>query len=110
MPRSVLKRLPAVLLAVIIVTGVAAAQTGSGGAGELEPLINLLESIAELLFLAGSTLGVIGFGTAGVMYMIPGEDWSRKAKGVVKNTAIGLVILLSSNMFVNWLVTQLPAA
>ncbi|QIB75392.1 hypothetical protein G3I44_14475 [Halogeometricum borinquense] len=96
----------AILLAVTGFTGVAAAQTG-GGAGELQPLIDFLDSLAQLLMLAGASLGTLGFATAGVMYMIPGEDWSRKAKTVAKSTIIGLVILLSANMMVAWIASQL---
>ena len=73
----------------------------------LSPLIDLLHSLGELAFLAGVAIGTLGFLTAGIFLMIPGEDWSRRGKGVAKNVFIGVVLLLSANMIISYLISQL---
>lgn len=73
----------------------------------LMPLINLLDSLGELAFLAGVSIGTIGFLFAGISLMVPGEDWNRRGKKVAKNVFIGVILLLSANMIVSYLITQM---
>jgi len=73
----------------------------------LSPLIDLLHSLGELAFLAGVSIGTIGFLTAGIFLMLPGEDWTRRGKTVAKNVFIGVVLLLSANMIVSYLISQM---
>jgi type IV secretory pathway VirB2 component (pilin) len=73
----------------------------------LTPLVDLLHSLGELAFLAGVSIGTIGFLTAGIFLMLPGEDWTRRGKGVAKNVFIGVILLLSANMIVSYLVSQM---
>lgn len=83
--------------------------------GELEcdipssfkPLIELLDSLTELAFLAGVGIGVLGFLVAGLFLMLPGQDNSRRGKLVAKNVFIGAILLLSAQMIVDFLVVQL---
>lgn len=73
----------------------------------LMPLFDLLHSIVELTFLAGIVLATLGFITAGILLMIPGEDNSRRGKLVAKNVLYGTVLLLSSSMIVRFFVGQM---
>ncbi|MFA1610061.1 TrbC/VirB2 family protein [Halobellus rubicundus] len=72
----------------------------------LMPLFNLLHSIVELTFLGGIVLATLGFITAGILLMIPGEDNSRRGKLVARNVLFGTVLLLSSSMIVRFFVSQ----
>lgn len=74
---------------------------------ELLELFVLLESLTQLAFIAGVGLGVLGFSLAGVMFMIPGEEYNRRAKTLAKSTLIGVIILLSAEMVVEFLISQL---
>lgn len=76
----------------------------------LSPLIDLLHSLGELAFLAGVSIGTIGFLFAGICLMLPGEDWTRRGKGVAKNVFIGVILLLSANMIVSYLVSKMGGA
>jgi len=73
----------------------------------LSPLIDLLHSLGELAFLAGVAIGTLGFLIAGIFLMLPGEDWTRRGKAVAKNVFIGVVLLLSANMIVSYLISQM---
>lgn len=74
----------------------------------LTPLIDLLHSFTELAFIAGILLGTIGFMTAGILIAGPfGDDWTRRGKGIAKNTMFGTILLLSSHMIVAFLVGEL---
>jgi len=99
--------------AITVLTGRATGQNATDGAVEctppdgLGPLFDLLNTIAELAFLAGIGLGTVGFLVAAIFYMLPGENYSRQGKRVAKNVLIGTILLLSSNMIVSFLVSQL---
>jgi len=73
----------------------------------LSPLLQFLHTVTELAFLAGVGLGVLGFSTAGLLFMIPGETYNRRGKMLAKNCLIGVIILLSANMIVSFLVNEL---
>ena len=75
-----------------------------------DPLLGLLDSLVELAFLAGIGLGTLGFLVAALFLMLPGQDNSRRGKLVAKNVFIGAVLLLSAQMIVDFLVTQMGAA
>lgn len=99
----------------------AAAQSDSSGDGleflnldctpteSLMPLFQLIDSLVQLAFFAGIGLGTLGFMTAGIMLMVPGDDWSRRGKSVAKNTFIGVIILLSAQFIIAFLTNQLAA-
>jgi hypothetical protein len=74
-----------------------------------DPLLGLLDSLVELAFLAGIGLGTLGFLVAGLFLMLPGQDNSRRGKLVAKNVFIGAVLLLSAQLIVDFLVSQLGA-
>lgn len=74
---------------------------------DLQPLIDLLNTLGELAFIAGIALATVGFSVAGLLFMIPGVEYTRLAKQVAKNVFIGAIILLSANMIVPFLVSQL---
>ena len=73
----------------------------------LEPLMTFIDTIDQLAFTAGIGIDSIGILVAGILFMWPGEDSSRRAKQVLKNTLIGAVILLSSNAVLAFMTTQL---
>jgi type IV secretory pathway VirB2 component (pilin) len=73
----------------------------------LSPLFELLHSLGELAFLGGVSIGTIGFLFAGICLMLPGEDWTRRGRDVSKNVFIGVILLLSANMIVSFLISEL---
>jgi len=73
----------------------------------LMPLIDLLHGLGELAFLAGVSIGTIGFLFSGICLMVPSEGWSRRGKQVVKNVFVGVVLLLSADMIVGYLISQM---
>ena len=74
----------------------------------IQPLFDLLEALTELAFIAGVSLGTLGFSTAGLMIAAPlGEEWTRRGKDLTKQVLIGTIILLSANMVVAFLVNEL---
>lgn len=77
---------------------------------DLQPLFGLLDTLTQLAFVGGVGLATLGFLTAGVFLMLPGQDNSRRGKTVAKNVLFGTVLLLSANMVTAFLVSQLGAA
>jgi hypothetical protein len=75
-----------------------------------EPLLGLLDSIVELAFLGGILLGTLGFLVAAIFIIVPGQDSSRRGKIVAKNTLIGAILLLSAQLIIDFLVTQMGGA
>jgi hypothetical protein len=75
----------------------------------LQPLFDLLNSITELAFLGGIGLATLGFTSAGLLLIAPGQDYTRLGKSVAKNVLIGSILLLSANMITSYLVSQLGA-
>jgi type IV secretory pathway VirB2 component (pilin) len=76
----------------------------------LVPLFDLLHSIVELTFLGGIVLATLGFITAGILLMIPGEDNNRRGKLVARNVLFGTILLLSSSMIVRFFVSQMGSS
>lgn len=74
---------------------------------DLQPLIDLLNTVGELAFIAGIALATVGFSIAGLLFMMPGQEYTRRGKQVAKNVLIGTIILLSANMVVSFLTSQL---
>lgn len=112
-PVRLLHRLTALTtttIASLSITAVpAAAQTipqGCSTAG-LGPLFNLLATMSELLFAAGIGLGGIGFLVAGIYVTLPGQDNTRRGKDVAKHVLFGLILILSADLIVQFLVSQL---
>lgn len=104
------KALPAVV-ALTLLTNPVAAQSATEDCtipSSLQPLFDLLSTLETLAFVAGVSLGVVGFSVAGLMIAGPfGEDWVRRGKQLAKNTILGVVILASANMVVAFLISQL---
>jgi hypothetical protein len=73
----------------------------------LEPLFDLLHSITQIAFLAGIVLATLGFLSAGILLMMPGEDSTRRGKQVAKQTLFGTILLLSSSMIVSFLTNEM---
>jgi len=73
----------------------------------LEPLFNLLDTFTQLAFISGVSLGLLGFTIAGVFFVIPGEEWTRRGKQLSRNVLYGTILLLSANMIVSFLVSEL---
>ena len=97
-------------LAVVLLTGQVSASHSTLDCSppeSLMPLMNLLHSLGELAFLAGVSIGTLGFISAGICLMIPGEDWTRRGKQIVKTVFIGVVLLLSADMIVAYLISQM---
>lgn len=77
---------------------------------DLEPLFGLLDTLTQLAFVGGVGLATLGILTAAMFLMLPGQDNTRRGKSVAKNVMIGTVLLLSANMVVSFLVSQLGGA
>jgi len=73
----------------------------------LTPLFELLDTLTQLAFLGGVGLGTVGLLVAALFMMLPGEDANRRGKQVAKNVLIGTVLLLSAQMIISFLVSQL---
>jgi len=73
----------------------------------LAPLLSLIDSLTTLAFLAGVGLGVLGFSIAAVMFMTPGEDWTRRGKKLARQVFVGVILLLAAPMIVDYLVASL---
>jgi type IV secretory pathway VirB2 component (pilin) len=110
---SVQEHIAKSLLSIIAVASIASPAAASHDSLEcsppesLSPLIDLLHSLGELAFLAGVTIGTIGFLFAGICLMLPGQDWTRRGKDVSKNVFIGVILLLSANMIVSFLISEM---
>lgn len=104
-----LKQLLIAGLATILFSAPAAAQTADDCTvpPDLQPLVDLLNTIGELAFIAGIALATVGFSIAGLLFMMPGQEYTRRGKQVAKNVLIGTIILLSANMVVSFLTSQL---
>jgi hypothetical protein len=72
-----------------------------------QPLFDLLHSLTQLAFIGGIALGTLGLLTASLFVLLPGEDSTRRGKQVAKNTVIGTILLLSSNMVMQFLTSEL---
>lgn len=71
---------------------------------DLSPLFDLLSGIIELLFLTGVGLGTLGFIVGGIYMMLPGDNASQKGKTVWKYTLFGVVLVLSSEMVMSYMI------
>lgn len=76
----------------------------------LTPLFDFLNSITQLAFLAGATLATLTFVVAGICLILPGQDYTRLGKKIAKNGLIGALLLLSADMIVSYLISQLGGA
>jgi len=108
--RGLLKAFPAVV-ALALLTNPVAAQSATEDCTiptSLQPLFDLLSTLETLAFVAGVSLGVVGFSVAGLLVAGPwGQDSVRRGKQLAKNTILGVVILGSANMVVAFLISQL---
>lgn len=73
----------------------------------LVPLFDLLDTFTELALLLGIALGVFGLSIAGIMFMLPGQDWNRRGKSLATHVVIGTIILLSASMIIAFITSQL---
>lgn len=77
---------------------------------DLQPLIDLLDTLSQLAFVGGIGLATVGFSVAAILILLPGQDRSRRGKEFVQNVFIGTVLLLSADMVVSFLTSQLAGA
>ncbi|WP_248896111.1 hypothetical protein [Haloplanus halobius] len=104
--RVLFRLIPAVLL----FTTPATASHGTlncSSSQAFEPLFQLLHSLTELAFLGGVGLATLGFTTAGILIIVPGQEYNRRGKQVAKSVLVGTVLLLSANMIVQFIINQL---
>jgi hypothetical protein len=73
----------------------------------MKPLFDLLNSFVEIAFIAGIAFATLGFLWAGILFMMGGEDTTRRGKRVARNTLIGTVLLLGANTILAFLISQL---
>jgi len=99
-----------VIASISITAQPAAASHGNLGCSPsqaFEPLFQLLHALTELAFLGGVLLATLGFLTAGILIIIPGQEYTRRGKQIAKSVLIGIVLLLSANMIVQFIINQL---
>lgn len=85
-----------------------AAQTGSTGCSANVPeafvqLAELLTRLQQLGVAVGLALAALGYIIAGILYIVGGVDRKQRAKTFFVNTSIGLVIILLSGGFVEFI-------
>jgi len=79
---------------------------GCDDAGSLQPLLQLIHSVAELGFIFGGAIAVVALSYAGIVFMWGSEDAKRRAKQRVQRVLIGVVIVFSSPLIITFLVSQ----
>lgn len=103
-------QLPTLIVALVLFTGEAAASHDTLDCtvpADLVPLFNLLDTFTQLALLAGVALGTLGLSIAGIMWILPGQDWNRKAKTTATHVIVGTVILLSAQAIIAFITSQL---
>jgi len=106
-------RVPIVVAGLLLAVQPAAAQTTPDDCtvpSSFDPLFNLLNTLAEIAFVAGLAIGTIGLLVAAIYIMAPGQDSTRQGKNIAKHVLIGTVLLLSANMIMAFLTSQLGTA
>jgi len=73
----------------------------------MQPLFDLLNTFVEIAFIAGVAVATLGFLYAGILFMMPGEDTTLRAKRAARNTLIGTTLLLGADIIVSFLISQL---
>ena len=72
-----------------------------------EPLMVLLHSLMELALIAGIGLATLGIMVVGLLYIIGGPDNLKRAKRYAKAVIIGVLLLLSAHMIMDFLIGRL---
>lgn len=73
----------------------------------MEPLFELLDTITQLLVLAGISLATLGFVVAAILILGPfGPDYAERGRQVAKQTFLGLILLFGAEMIVSFVVSQ----
>lgn len=93
---------------VLLGSGPASAATGNTGCNGNVPsafiqLAELLTRLQQLGVAIGLSLAALGYIIAGILYIIGGVDRKQRAKTFFVNTSIGLVIILLSGGFVEFI-------
>lgn len=70
-------------------------------------LLNLLQTLIEAGVMFGIVLAVFGVTTAGILYLLPGQNRDRIARSTFKYTLIGLLIVIVGPSFVGFIVSEL---
>ncbi|MCU4753438.1 pilin [Halobacteria archaeon AArc-curdl1] len=65
---------------------------------EFLPLLEFLHSVEQLGVVIAFALLTVVLIAAGVSWMIPGEDWNRRAKQILKNGLAGFLLVLMAPM------------
>lgn len=76
--------------------------------GGLEPFFEFMNNITLTVVLIGVGLGILALSVSGIQYMWGGIQTKERAKERVQRVILGLIILLSAQFVVAYLVTQLP--
>jgi len=72
-----------------------------------EPLFGLLHSLTELAFLGGIGLATLGFSVAGLLIIIPEQQYTHRGRQFAKSVLIGVILLLSAHMIVQFIANEL---
>jgi len=84
-------------------------QTDCTVPSDLQPLFDLLDAIIQVTMLAGLSIAALGITIAGIMFIWPGQDMTRRAKSVITYTVIGTVVILSANAIISFVSSQMGA-
>lgn len=92
----------------LLVQPAAAAQGNPGQCGGDVPsaftdLMQLLTRLQQLGIALGLSIAVLGYITAGIFYMLPGVENTQRAKKVFVGTTVGVVIILMSQGFIQFI-------
>lgn len=74
----------------------------------LEPLFIFVENLTQTVVVLGVGLGVLALSISGIRYIWGGIEAKEVAKERIQRVLIGLVILLSAEFVVDYLLLQLP--
>lgn len=75
-----------------------------------QPLLEFLHTTTEVALVAGVAIGALSIIVGALFIAAPGQDSNQTGRRIIKNGIIGTVLLLSSQMIVAFLVTQLGSS
>lgn len=104
-----LVRVAVALGAVVLFVNPAAASHDNLGCDppeEFTPLLDFLHSVEELGVIFAVTILTLSVIAAGVFYMLPGEDNTRRAKLILKNGVLGMLIVFMAPMLSAFLISS----
>jgi len=72
----------------------------------LNPLLSFMHTLEQLAFLAGISIGTLGFLVASINLMMPGQNSTRRGKDIAKNVLLGAILLLSAHAIMAFLIAE----